>query len=179
MVGRECFDASPWSESLGISLAQVLDAQQKSLQECTQQELTRAGPDANEAVSCPTSEVPALDVPPQPVSADIVVHCLVPLVWPTQQPFLEAILRTFGRDCDVLQFFVSVGAADDVPSYPDAEVIDLRVAYPWLPPDNPNFHRPVATLATQDSGNTIFKLMHMLMWAATEASVSTSDSSQH
>ena len=38
----------------------------------------------------------------------ILVHCLVPLVWPEQKPFMEAIERTYGSDCDELKFFVAL-----------------------------------------------------------------------
>ena len=100
------------------------------------------------------------------------VSCLVPIVWPRQQAFLQAIVETFGGDCDELLFFISsesvsqsdldtIAATHDVAMF----IINLHAWYPVVPPDRDEFHRETGERPRHDTFNTIIKLLHMLRWA--------------
>ncbi|CAK9069331.1 unnamed protein product [Durusdinium trenchii] len=98
------------------------------------------------------------------------VSCLVPIVWPRQKPFLQAIVETFGQDCDELYFFISSANAvrRDLEMFSDGSsfsVINLHEIYPMVPPDQDEFHRETGDRPGHDSFNTIIKLLHMLRWA--------------
>ncbi|CAE8594671.1 unnamed protein product [Polarella glacialis] len=54
------------------------------------------------------------------------VSCLVPLVWPAQKGFMEAVLRTYGPDCDELRFFVATEQAE----LENDLMVDLHAAFP-------------------------------------------------
>ena len=88
------------------------------------------------------------------------VSCLVPLVWPSQEEFLTAILETYGADCDALRFFVSTPTTPDVATT-NYSIVNLHAWYPHVPPDDESFHRPTGQTPPHDTFNTIVKLLHM------------------
>ena len=101
------------------------------------------------------------------------VSCLVPIVWPRQLPFLEAIVETFGGDCDELCFFISSDSVLQIEldrmmsrSRVHMSIINLHAWYPVVPPDRDEFHRETGDRPKHDTFNTIIKLLHMLRWAA-------------
>ncbi|CAE7636026.1 NSF [Symbiodinium necroappetens] len=94
------------------------------------------------------------------------VSCLVPVVWPAQEAFLEAISETYGSDCDVLRFFVSSTQTLEVPAAMQYSLINLHAWYPDVPLDEETFHRRTGQAPQHDNFNTIIKLLHMLRWEA-------------
>ena len=95
------------------------------------------------------------------------VSCLVPLVWPAQRPNMEAIMRTYGTDCDDLQFFIAAEGEPARRELDGAEIINLHAVYPdKVPPDRTEFHREVGAAPAKTTSNTIVKLLHMLLWSA-------------
>lgn len=102
------------------------------------------------------------------------VGCLVPIVWPRQQEFLQAIVDTFGSDCDELLFFISSDSMSQAEldritarsRTPNMSIINLHVWYPIVPPDRDEFHRETGDRPRHDTFNTIIKLLHMLRWTA-------------
>eukprot|EP00933_Yihiella_yeosuensis_P004104 TRINITY_DN10808_c0_g1_i1.p1 TRINITY_DN10808_c0_g1~~TRINITY_DN10808_c0_g1_i1.p1 ORF type:complete len:341 (-),score=66.99 TRINITY_DN10808_c0_g1_i1:477-1442(-) len=83
---------------------------------------------------------------------------------------MDAVLRTYGPDCDELRFFVAAAKDDfDGPGAGDDEdlMINLHESFAKdVLPDQDIFHRENAKNAAPQSANTIVKLLHMMRWAA-------------
>ena len=104
------------------------------------------------------------------------ISCLVPIVWPRQVPFLQAIVETFGQDCDELLFFISSKSVsqselDNITANRSRwgrhmSIINLHLRYPIVPPDRDEFHRETGDRPRHDTFNTIIKLLHMMRWAS-------------
>ncbi|CAE8645754.1 unnamed protein product [Polarella glacialis] len=76
---------------------------------------------------------------------------------------MEAVLRTYGPDCDELRFFVATEQAE----LENDLMVDLHAAFHRaVIPDQDSFHRENSSQPAPSSANTIIKLLHMLRWAA-------------
>ena len=117
-AGGTCFDSSRWGSGLNISVSALLSSHASALHSVT----VSARPpletvDPAIVVALPVclpvvTSWPAAATAAHLAGKRVLVHCLVPLVWPEQKPFMEAIGRTYGPDCDEVKFFVAL--ADDV-----------------------------------------------------------------
>mmetsp|Transcript_90233 Transcript_90233/g.243742 ORF Transcript_90233/g.243742 Transcript_90233/m.243742 type:complete len:251 (+) Transcript_90233:1-753(+) len=188
IAGADCFAASRWGRGMGLDLAILLSIYEELLRGIAGVTFNSPAPATAAAVAAPVAGPPEDSASPshcaeEPIApagaptgtamvaaARVRLSCLVPLVWPAERVFREAILRTYGPECDELRFFV---AGDGVAAAAGGrggfgEVIDLRATFPRLPRDRQEFHRVSAEGPSLGSANTIAKMLHMLLWAADE-----------
>lgn len=198
IAGSACFAASRWGRGLGLDLDVLLSIHAEILRGITTAKRGHAQPrffQASAQEEVPPSRCLELESsadrrgqqleteasgtgpgwPPRSAAeaaAAVHVSCLVPLVWPVEREFGQAIVRTYGRDCDSLRFFIAGDghseAVGSVAGLGSSEVVDLRVAFPEVPRDRAEFHRVSAEKPTHAAANTIAKVLHMLRSVADE-----------
>ena len=195
--GISCFDASVMAEVFNLTGAVVLSAFNRALARMEGLPFSASRPGRPDRTDClhPIPWAPhgislarsqlwawrheVLNVgKPFWHSSDLLpkVSCLIPLVWPRQKPFLQAICATYGPDCDELRFFISspvntVIDMDELPCASKIDVVNLHLFYPIVPVDEDDFHRETGDRPSHDSFNTIIKLLHMLQWAAESSQI--------